>query len=98
MTRFVPAAVERTRRSAVIRRGDEQATAGSGLADNRPEALAQRELAGAVRNGSYVTLQRQRMLGMFGSAPQSRRRSEEAFPGGVTQRQSCCVGNCRFGS
>lgn len=61
-------------------------TSGSAFVDARPEATAQRELAGAIRNGAYVTAQRQRLRDMFGEAAQLEQdetRNETGLPDGV---------------
>ena len=62
------AAAKEAPQSAAVRSD----TGGSGFVDARPEATAQRELAAEIRNGAYVTAQRQRLRGMFGDAAQRR--------------------------
>jgi len=76
------AAAKEAPQSAAVRSD----TGGSGFVDARPEATAQRELAAEIRNGAYVTAQRQRLRGMFGDAAQRKRsdtRNDTGLPDGV---------------
>jgi hypothetical protein len=54
-----------------------QRAANSTYVNHRPEAIAQRELAHAISDGTHVVAQRQRLRGMFGDAAQFKGGPEE---------------------